>query len=189
MIRLPTAVLLALFLSSPITVAQSLPEGLAMHRKAAGTLDASGWTTAKSTDGAFSVRLPLKFNDFTMEMPTSNAKVARLFGIGGKTIEGIKFAAQRIAYRRVKLARDYFARLESGEAFRARGGTVKSFRFGDRAAVEVTLENSRSIGHLRYVLLKDSLIFLIVEIPQERKAEVAKKTVRTFLDSLTVSPL
>ena len=37
---------------------------MVVHRDDAGELDADGWTLAKSTNGNYSVDLPMKFKDF-----------------------------------------------------------------------------------------------------------------------------
>ena len=181
--------LIVLCLSTSVATAQSAREELTMHRKNVGELDGSGWVTAKSTNGAFSVRMPLTFSDFTVEMPASNVNVARTFGIGAKSKEGVRFVVQRIAYRKPGIATRYFSRIESGKAFPTMKATPKPTQFEGYRAVDIRLENKTDMGHLRYVLLGDTMIFMIVEIPKKQKALIPDSMIQTFFGSLKVSAL
>ena len=176
-------------LSASLAAAQSLPDGMTMHRKAAGTMDSSGWINADSTRGRFAVRLPLKFNDFTVQMPATEANVATTFVVGAKSSEGIKFVAQRIVYRKKEAAPHFFARLRTGAGFKSRPESVIAHQFHGRPAVDLLVEQSDGIGHMRYVLMDDSLIFLVVEVPKKSRSLVPIQLVRSFFDSLRASPL
>src|SRR5262245_55810108 len=89
-----------------------------MHRVQAGELDASGWTTAKSTEGRFSVRMPLKFNDFTVTESKPDTPVKRAFTVGARSSEKIAFVATRLEYRKgAAAAREHFASFEKGQGF------------------------------------------------------------------------
>ena len=187
--HLRPAVLIFFLLSTHLAAAQSLPDGMTMHRKSAGQLDSSGWTNAASTEGRFSVRLPLKFNDFMMRMPKTEANLATLFGIGAKSSEGIKFVVQRFVYRRKDAAPHFFSRVQDGVGFKTKPKAVNSHQFRDRPAVDLLLQDGRATGHLRYVLMDDSLIYLIVEVPEKSRTLVSKRMVQRFFDSLRMSPL
>jgi hypothetical protein len=65
-----------------------------MHRIEARADDGSGWHVAVSTKGSFSVLLPIPFNDFTI---SDAATGETTYVVGGKSSEGIKFAAVEIA--------------------------------------------------------------------------------------------
>lgn len=181
--------LLILLLSAHPGAAQSLPNGMTMHRQSAGNLDSTGWTDAASTQGRFSVRMPLRFNDFMMRMPDTEAQLETLFGIGGKTVEGIKFVAQRFVYRKKDAASHFFARIQGGIGFNTKPNSLKSHSFQGHPAVDLQLNNERATGHMRYILMDDSLIYLIVEVPDESRSMVPIRLVRQFFDSLRVSPL
>ena len=181
--------LIAVFLLVPTALAQSPREELTMHRKNAGELDASGWVTASSTSGSFSIRMPLKFNDFTVQMPPSSADVAKTHGVGANSKEGIKFVAQRIVYRRAGLAQKYFARIQGGKAFPRVNAKLTPLRFEGHEAVDVALENDRSVGRLRYVLLGDTMIYMIIEYPVAKRKLVTDAMVQTFFQSLKISGL
>jgi len=178
-----------LILGIHLAAAQTLPEGMTMHRKNAGDLDASGWTTAASTMGRFSVRLPLKFNDFTMQMPPTDVNVAAIFGVGGKTTEGIKFVAQRIVYRRDDGAPQFFSRIAKGEGFQAKVTVLGIVENRDRRSVDLMLENDQTVARLRYVLTDRSIVYMVVEIPRAHSTLVSDGMVQRFFESLDVTPL
>jgi len=80
--------LLAIALILP-EVAAAQPK-LEMHRVGVSADDGSGWHLAVSSKGSFSVLLPIPFNDFTThDAATGEATHV----VGGKSSEGIKFAA------------------------------------------------------------------------------------------------
>ena len=63
---------------------------LEMHRVGVSADDGTGWHSAVSTKGAFSIRLPIPFNDFS----THDARAGEVsHAVGGKSSEGIKFMA------------------------------------------------------------------------------------------------
>jgi hypothetical protein len=78
---------------------QALPPGTTMHRSQAGTLDASGWTHADSTMGAFSVSLPCLFNDFVVNVDQPDKPTRRIYALGCAQADGKRFAATRLEYR------------------------------------------------------------------------------------------
>ena len=83
------AIVIALALSA---VAQAEPK-LEMHR-VVKTVGASGWSAAISTDGSFAVLMPVPFADFTTRDAATGETT---YVIGGKSAEGIKFAAVELA--------------------------------------------------------------------------------------------
>src|SRR5262245_66561801 len=68
-----------------------------MHRKDAGQLDNTGWTLAESTEGRFSVYMPIKFNDFTTLEPYPSP-LERAYHVGAKSGDEIALRATRIVY-------------------------------------------------------------------------------------------
>jgi len=158
-----------------------------MHRQAAGKLDASGWTTADSTLGGFSVRLPLPFNDFTVAGSPSEGEVGKTFVVGAKSIEGVKFSAARTEYRNSGAVRSYFARIESGNAFAGKAARVEQRLVQGRKAVDVSMNDDASFGYFRYVLLDGSLITMVVEVPAASRDLISSAMVQTFFDSLRVT--
>lgn len=177
----------ALFAMATSAFAQALPPGMTMHRIQAGEPDASGWMLAASTEGGFSVKLPLKFNDFTVAEPDPASPTSRVFTVGTKSQEGIKFSASRIAYRKgAQSAKQFFSRFEQGRDFKPRPERTTPLRVGDRQAVDLVLGSASSVSYQRAVLLDSDLLLMIVESPREHEALVRQFAPR-FFDSLAIS--
>jgi hypothetical protein len=179
------ASLLAATPAAPI-LAQALPPGMTMHRIQAGEPDASGWMIAKSTEGGFSVRLPLKFNDFTVAESDPEAAALRIFTVGAKSREGIKFTASRIVYRKgAASARQYFSRFERGEGLGFAPERVTPRKLGGRPAVDLVIRKGAAVSFQRVVLLDPDLLLLAIESPSAHEAAV-RQFVAPFFDSLVV---
>lgn len=182
--------LLALLLSllaAPFAVAESLPPGMTMHRVQAGAPDASGWMTAASTGGGFSVRLPIRFNDFTVVDLTGSAPTLRTDTVGGKSAEGLKFSATRIVYRRGAAgAREYFAQFASGAAFVPRPERLTPLAVGGRPAVDLVVRHPGTVAHQRAVRLEKDVLLLVLEAPAGEEA-LARKLAGPFFESLAVT--
>lgn len=178
-------VLAAMFATAAFS--QTLPPGMTMYRVQAGEPDVSGWMVAASTGGGFSVRLPLKFNDFTIGESDTKTPVLRRFIVGGKSQEGIKFTATRIVYRKGgESAKQFFARFEKGQDLAATPERVTPRRIGGRRAVDLVLKRAADVSYRRVVKLESDLLVLIVESPRSHDA-TAQHFVTPFFDSLVVS--
>jgi hypothetical protein len=165
---------------------QDWPQGMTMHRIQAGEPDASGWMLAASTEGGFSVRLPLKFDDFTFVESDPKSPTLRVFTVGAASHEGIRFSATRVVYRKgAASANDFFARFENGQGLGARPERITSHKFRDRRAVDAVLETASSVGFERVVLLDSDLLLMVVESPRSDEA-TAQKFAAAFFDSLVV---
>ena len=90
------SLLLVLLIAGAHAALGQYPRGVTMHRVQAGEIDSSGWATARSTDGGFTVRLPFRFNDFTFEDPNPNSLTAKIFTVGGKSAEAARFILRAI---------------------------------------------------------------------------------------------
>ena len=165
---------------------QNIPPGMKMHRVQAGEPDASGWMVAASTEGGFSVRLPLKFTDFTVEESDAKAATLRSFIVGTKSQEGIKFSATRIVYRKgAESAKYYFSKFEKGQDLDLTPESVTPRRIGARPAIDLVLRRASDVAYQRVVLLESDLLLLIVEAPRSHDA-TAHQFVATFFDSLVI---
>lgn len=188
-IMLVRFLLLASLLCAMLTISafgQAPPPGMKMHRIQAGEPDASGWIVAASTEGGFSVRLPLKFNDFTIAESDPKAPVLRTFTIGTKSQEGIKFSATRIVYRKgVESAKYFFSRFEKGQDLGSTPERVTPRRIGERQAVDVVLKRASDVSYQRVVMLESDVLLMIVESPRSHSA-TAQQFVLPFFDSLEV---
>jgi len=165
---------------------QTLPPGVTMHRMQAGEPDASGWVTAASTEGGFVVRLPLKFNDFSAIEADPKAPTLRMFTVGAKSQEGIKFSATRIVYRKgTESAKYFFSRFEKGQDLGSTPESVTPHTIGGRRTVDLTLKKAAAVSYQRAVLLDSDLLLMIVESPRSHD-ETAHQLAAPFFDSLVV---
>ena len=114
-----------------LTLAQAAAADLTMHRKLAGTPDPYGWYLAESTRGAFSVMLPVPFNDFTATTTATDEPVLRSEIVGSTSAEGIKFLASRHYYREVGAAENYFNAFATG----SKGAAPRRFAFQQHKAI------------------------------------------------------
>jgi len=157
-----------------------------MHRKLAGEPDASGWMLARSTEGRFSVRLPIKFNDFTVTEKDPNAPVGRIFTVGIRSSEKIALVANRFEYRKgAAAAKQYFAKFEKGQDLGAKPESVAPRKLGALQAVDIVVRRAADVAYYRVVLLDADLLMLTVEAPREHDA-TAQQLAATFFDSLQV---
>ncbi len=183
-------VALASFASMTLTnpaFGQALPAGMTMHRTQAGEADASGWMVAASTEGGFSVRLPLKFNDFTIAESNPKVPMLRAFVVGTKSQEGVKFSATRIVYRKgAESAKYFFSQFREGQGLGAKPVSVTSRKIGARSAVDIVLETASAVAYERAVLLGSDLLLMIIESPRSQEGLVQRLSA-TFLDSLVVT--
>jgi hypothetical protein len=163
----------------------TLPPGMTMHRFQAGEPDATGWMLASSTPGGFSVRMPIKFNDFTVDESDPKAAVLRTFTVGATSQEKIKFVATRFVYRKgAESAQFFFARAAKGEGL-AGLERVMPRQVGERRAVDHVLKRSSDVAYQRTVLLDADLIMMIIESPRNLDA-TTQQFVAPFFDSLTI---
>jgi hypothetical protein len=159
-----------------------------MHRKDAGQVDKTGWTLAESTEGRFSVYMPMKFNDFTT-IERYPSPVERAYHVGGRSADEIALQATRIVYRKgAATAQEYFARFAKGEGFGLKPEQVSSTRrVGDMRMVDLRFKQTGSVRYQRIILLESDLMMLSIETPPAH-ADIARKLAERFFDSLLVDP-
>lgn len=171
---------------APLTaLSQASRPALSMHRTQVGEPDSTGWMVAASTDGGFSVQLPLKFNDFTVTETDPKSAALRTHVVGAKSQEGIKFTASRIVYRKAAdSAKSFFSKFEKAgsRSSRPRG----PLQVAGRKAVDSAERKGNAVVYQRAVLLESDLLLMIVEAPREHEALVEGLTKR-FFDSLRIS--
>jgi hypothetical protein len=178
----------ALFLSFALLAGTAAAQdNLKMHRKQAGEApDASGWMLAKSTEGRFSVRLPLKFNDFTLTERDPGAPAARTHVVGVRSSERIALTATRIVYRKgAASAKEYFARFEKGEGLGAKPESIKPLKLGQLRALDLVVKRGAEVSYQRVVLLDADLLLMVVEAPREHDP-ITQQIAPTFFASLQV---
>lgn len=182
--RSAVVALLAVWGQGAIAGAEELPAGLRMHRQQAGKPDASGWAEAASSEGAFTVRVPCPFNDFTVDDAAPEAVAVQAFVVGCVRPDGVKFSATRVRYRRgAEDARALFK--SNGETTKWPGAKVVAGKHRGLPVVDV-VEAERCVA-ARFVLAGDDGFALTVEGPsgapvcQGLPAEAGK-----FFESLAV---
>src|SRR5262245_8731540 len=164
-----TVLVLIALATAQAAYAQRQP-AMTMHRTQAAELDSSGWTAARSTEGGFTVRLPLRFNDFTIADSNPESITGKMFVVGAKSAEGLKFTASRITYRKADGAATYFARIGRGEGLQTKPQSVKALTASGRKAVDLQLSSSSAVSYSRYVLLDADLIVMTVEAPAAHRS-------------------
>lgn len=161
-----------------------------MHRVAAGTLDESGWTLAKSTEGEFTVKLPVQFNDFTTTESNPAEPVKRTFVVGGDRADGARFMAMRVEYRAgAQAAKQHYA---GAKLTMERNGNLnqsKDLKFNRMPAWDATsCQLTTGCGSFRYVLAGDSIFMLVVEYPVAKRDDL-RGQIDTFFKSLKYQQL
>ena len=154
-------------------IAQGPVEGLEMHRMGAGTLGPDGWTTATSTNGGYSVRLPCLFNDFTFRSRTESFTQADMLGCGH---DGMKFMAMRGQDRDAATGQVNFERPIPG-------ATSTGLTYRGLPGIARDMQNATSCAASQSVRTKAGTILLSVET-SVAKCEAMKQVAATFFGSL-----
>jgi hypothetical protein len=97
---------------------------LKLHRVQARDPIAGGWQRATSTEGGFSVEVPLPFNDFRTRATTTDGVELRAHSIGGKTAGLLAWSATCNVRRDGKLSPD--GRMPSPEKIQVLGSPPKA---------------------------------------------------------------
>lgn len=156
---------------------KKIPEGMQLVRVQAGEPDATGWCAATSTGGCFSVRLPVKFNDIAFTDPSPTSAVVKIFTIGGKTHDGVKYSATRMLYRDK----------ENSHALFEKGLKAnKAITVGGHKAYELKNSSSSSAAIAHVILLDPDQLMMIVEAPKAQ-AKALETDAPKFFDSLVLA--
>jgi hypothetical protein len=158
-----------------------------MHRSGTGQLDSTGWTDAKSTEGKFSVRLPVPFDDFTVKNSDEGLQAGRFFVIGTATPEGVKLSVIRASYDNPDAAEHYFKNWQKGGVLRGKQEDHSVTNYRDFDAIEISASDDSSIVYARTILVKRDLLLQTIESPLSQRA-VAEQLKATFFQSLSFEP-
>jgi len=164
--------------AASINWTSELPENVYIHRSQAGVLDDSGWTEAVAMQGSFEVRLPFKFEEWSVFVPEYDRFV---HSIGGTTSEGIRILVSE--FPNFDGVADFNPKTMSSKLlentakvrmkhFKFKGLDVSQARFSAQAVSVVR----------RYVVVDDTLFILSIESPKDHK-RAAKKLESKFLNS------
>lgn len=157
-----------------------------MHRLQATTKDASGSYLATSTQGSFSVLIPIPFNDFTVIVDDPKFGKVKTHSIGAKTAEGIKFAATELPLLDGRSPTKLSA---LADQFKKPGQTVSDIDtspFADYPSVSFSVKDESSGAYLRYVKTPKNLVMVILEYPIDQ-AKTADGIQAAFLSSLKIT--
>jgi hypothetical protein len=160
-LRLSASLVLQSIIVGATVAAQAQPK-LEMHRVGVSADDGSGWHLAVSSKGSFSIRLPIPFNDFTAHDPGTGEMT---YVVGGKSSEGIKFAAVELVAtgkKSVDLA-TIPGTFSSHSANRI--SDLKRDSGNDTDVLSFSVVNAATTLHVRYIQTKRALYTLSIEYP------------------------
>ena len=172
-------VLAAILLAMPAVVFAQ-PK-LEMHRVGVSADDGSGWHLAVSSGGSFSVLLPIPFNDFT----TRDTAGETTFVVGGKSSEGIKFAAVELPAGG-KTPPDLASipkSLASNPANKV--SDVSRITRNDADILTLTLADGSKTLYMRCIQTKGARYTLTIEFPNAHR-ELVAATKDKFFESFKV---
>ncbi len=165
---------------SMAAAAQAGKPTVVVHRDDAGELDADGWTLAKSTNGNYSVDLPMKFKDFTATHNDPKSPVAESYGLSARMMQPIRFTTSRMHFREGKeMARKRFEQIKSA-AGKGPYKTIKPMRMNEYDALEVELEVKKGRAIQRTVLLEEDIFTMIMEFAKSEEAAAMRLAPRFF---------
>jgi hypothetical protein len=176
----------ACLISASILAQQAPQAGMTMHRNQAGTPNQNGWYDATSTEGHFSVSLPIPFNDFTVRAREKDGREVVTYVIGSKSKKGFKFSATEFPNESMTRPFDLKGYPEKLKA--SKKNTVSNerfFQFDGHSAVQFQVTDSQNSAFMRAVVSRAGVFILIVEYPTKSEPE-ALPLVEPFLNSLKI---
>ncbi|MEZ4599015.1 MAG: hypothetical protein R2940_04415 [Syntrophotaleaceae bacterium] len=157
-----------------------------MHRIQSGEIDQSGWSTAESTRGGFSVQLPGKFNDFTIEMLANDGTPIFNHTVGAITAEGVKFGASCIISDKYKSQKDSVNLFTDSIKETSRFFEKSLVRYQGLEGAEVHCGNGVTNAYFRVFQDEHKLYFLIVDYPPVFEKEMLAHAMK-FLHSFKIN--
>ncbi len=180
-------VVLFLVLSVSACTQKSTKE-LVMHRELAETKHESGWFEAVSTEGSFSILIPLPFNDYTITVVDSNIGEMKTFGIGSRSTEGCVFSINEMRKTERMNEIDLQSLVDDFEKKGSLVTEVRSTSYQLYPSVFFRAERSNGGAFVQYVNTPSSLITVILEYPESMYEEMDSLK-ETFFTSLKVGAL
>lgn len=148
-----------------------------MHRKGAGDPDASGWSTARSAAGRFTVAVPGRFDDFSVK-DTARDGAPQTAHVIGAQVKGVRYAAVCVVRADGAVDPDVLSRLARIPGAK----TPVAISVGALAGVEVQASHEGN-GALMRALRGDGRVYLLtVEFPAGDAAAVLPLA-RRFMES------
>jgi hypothetical protein len=147
---------------------------MAMHRSQAGTPNEHGWYEGKSTEGSFTVFLPMPFNDFTLNSIDAKGRKTKAFVIGAKkNPEGIKFSVTEYRQRTTNVDQAIKESLASvGPDKDISDQRRLSFKGYPAFQFKAQSEENHWLSYQRAIYLPDRTFLMIVESPSGYQSDV-----------------
>ena len=155
-----------------------------MHRIQAGEPEADQWFTAKSTEGNFTVRLPARFNDFTV-LSNKDGTEKRFHVLGCVQPGKVKFSAVRGLKLNPKADADSILD-EFGKTFEKKGmlKSKKKHQCAGYPAMDAHIEGNGAHAYMRQIILPKESIMMIVD--QQGSGKIVEADVEKFFASLKI---
>jgi len=147
-----------------------------MHRVDDTTKDASGWYYAKSTEGNFSVSLPARFNDFTIQEASKKAKrKAKMYVVGGYNPDGIQFSATKMPMADGESLESLVKDMTTSTAPLGPASDMKKEKYQNHNSISVTSTKDSTGRFTKYIQLGNSYVMVqsIVFTTANKKAAAA----------------
>jgi hypothetical protein len=170
-----------------LCVAHALADqtGMTIHRIQAGKAEADGWYSAVSTNGFFSVRLPIPFNDFSN--PGRDDGTGICHSIGSRSREGIKFSATRTPILKPRNSiRDFLNEFADGFEQMGKLTEKKFLMVNGYETLDCTAKDKAVTVQFRVIGLPDGGLLLMVEYPNKMAGDPTKQIVAKFFDSAKI---
>ena len=152
-----------------------------MHRIQDTTINKFGQYYGKSTEGNFSVLLPIPFNDFTLK-----SEEVITYAIGSKSQEGIKFSVLEIVKDEKTKIVDLDAMLKNAYEPTITFENIKKEKTNNRESISYTVSDNSMGAIIKYINAEKSFFTMIIEFPiQYRK--MVEENFTYFFDSLYIS--
>ncbi|MES2678528.1 MAG: hypothetical protein V4635_01525 [Bacteroidota bacterium] len=173
--KLLLSLFVCLFFLCPTGFAQKKPI-TKIHRQKASTKDASGWYYAKSTEGHFSVLLPMSFADYSVIAWDTLGKEIKTFAVGCKSDDNFEFGVMEIPRNKNKVDLKSMIKSFKPTAIKEEHTAAYSSIFGK-------VEGGGRYGYIKYVVTPKSLIMMSAECLTPTKSDL-DRIYLTFFNSL-----
>lgn len=150
-----------------------------MHRVQDTTKDKSGLYFGKSTEGHFSVLLPIPFNDFTIE-----GDDVHIYGIGSKSQEGIKFSVTEVENRNKNVDLGEFPKMFDDPENTVEN--IKREKTKDAESISFSVFDKFKGAIVKQVHSQNRLFSMIIEFPIEFR-EIVENDFGYFFSSLSIT--
>jgi hypothetical protein len=131
-----------------------------MHRVDDTTKDASGWYYAKSTGGDFSVSLPTRFNDFTIQEAKKAKKIAKMYVVGGSNLEGIQFSVTKMPMVNDESFETLVKEMTTSSSPLGPASDVKKGMYQNHHSISVTTAKDSTAGLTKYIQLDNKYVIV-----------------------------